>query len=89
MTSDHERDRDDLRSNAKYWLKPSNLQFQNLRDVDYITTERKFLESVLDAELVDFDDRAVFYSDDGTSFRNIMFMGKLNSYANVPTSKSQ
>jgi len=43
--------------------------------VDYITTERKFLESVLDAELNYFDDRAVFYSDDGTSFRNIMFLG--------------
>ena len=55
----------------------TSLQPQNLRDVDYITTERKFLESVLDAELVDFDDRAVFYSDDGTSFRNIMFMGEL------------
>ena len=44
----------------------------------------------MDAELNDFDDRAVFYSDDGTSFRNIMFMGKVAPYkARMVTSRRQ
>ncbi|KAK7082574.1 Meckelin [Halocaridina rubra] len=46
-----------------------------VRDLDYIVKDKLFLESVLDLEFQEVDDRCLFFRDNNRTFDNVLFCG--------------
>ncbi|XP_071524785.1 meckelin [Panulirus ornatus] len=46
-----------------------------LKDLDYIVKEKLFLESVLDLEFQEVDDRCLFFRDNNHTFDHVLFYG--------------
>lgn len=51
------------------------MYFQALKDLDYDVIEKTIIESLLDIEFSDCNDRGKLYDDTGHSFDNVLFYG--------------
>ncbi|XP_067651968.1 meckelin-like [Haliotis asinina] len=51
----------------------------SLRDLDYVVKDKTLLESVMDTEFFDVQDKGILYNDNGHSFDQVLFIGNESS----------